>query len=161
MIHVKTREQCVARYGHIDFASRHWPEQAIWIKSLHIPDGMFPNWHVLDTQLPVRSIACNIDIHQPLLQALTAIHDKGLGANLHTFDGCFNIRLVRGSNTHFSAHSYGLALDLNAKTNALGATQGGFYDLPELVKSFKDAGFAWGGDFHGRRDPMHMTWPGW
>jgi hypothetical protein len=151
-----TRVAAEARYGHIDFASRHWPEQSHWIRSLVIPEGMFPNWKVLNTKMPVRAIACNLDLHQPLMAALTAVHNKGLGAQLHTFDGCFNIRMVRGSNAHFSAHSYGLALDINAATNPMGSVLHTTFTA-DFVKCFTDQGFAWGGNFHGRKDPMHFS----
>lgn len=158
--HVKSRAECVARYGHLDFASKHWPDQSKWLKMLVIPDGMFPNWHVLDTKQPVHAIAMNIDCHVPFMTALNLVKAKNLGHLLKTFDGCFNIRLVRGSNTSFSAHSYGLAIDLNASENPLGATHGGFFDHPEFVKCFTDSGFVWGGSFSSRKDSMHFTWPG-
>lgn len=154
----RTREAVVARYGHIDFASRHWADQGKWLKMLPIPLGMFPSWFVLDTGHPVHAIACNSDMHAPLLSALTSVHAKGLAGLLHTFDGCFNIRMVRGTNNAFSAHSYGLAIDLNAGTNVLAQTHGGFYDRPEFVKCFTDQGFDWGGNFHGRKDPMHFSY---
>jgi hypothetical protein len=150
-----------ARYGHIDWASKHWPDQGKWIKALIIPDGWFPNWKVADSSQHVRAISCNIDIHAPLLAALTLVHQGGMGDLLVTYDGALNIRPVRGS-THPSTHSYGLAVDLNAALNPLGATSGGFYKHPEFVKCFTDQGFAWGGNFHNRKDPMHMSraWEG-
>lgn len=154
-----TRDEVVRRYGAIDFASKYWPRKNKFLTMLEVPPG-FPKWHVLDTQIPVRHIACNIDIAQPLLKALNSLLVKNLADKLITFDGCFNIRTVRGSSSLFSAHSYALAIDLNAAQNGLGSTHGGFYAQPEVVKCFKDAGFYWGGDFHGRKDPMHFTWTG-
>lgn len=152
-----TRAQALKRYGAIDFASRQWPQKATWMGMVQVPKGWFPNWKVLDTKHPVQNIYCNKDIHVPLLQALKAIYDGGLGEHLKTFDGCFNIRMVRGSSASPSCHSYGLALDINAATNGLGK-------VPTLhkgiVKAFKDAGFDWGGDFKKRKDGMHFSY-GW
>lgn len=152
-----TRAAAEQRYGHIDFASKHWPERNHWIRSLIIPEGMFPNWKVLNTKIPVKTIACNIDIHGPLMAALNSVHDKGLGGQLKTFDGCFNIRMVRGTRSAFSAHSYGLAVDLNAALNPMGKVLHTTF-TPEFVKCFTDQGFAWGGNFKSRRDPMHFSY---
>ncbi len=155
-----TRAEIVVKYGHIDFASAHWPDKAKWLKTFLVPDGWFPNWHVLDTKMPVHAISCNSDIHQPLANALSDIRTKGLGHLFENFAGCFNIRMVRGSNANFSAHSYGLALDINTHSNPLGSTHGGLYDHPEFVKCWTDHGFTWGGNFHGRKDPMHISFCG-
>lgn len=153
-----TVELAIERYGAIDFASGHWPEQNQWIRILQIPPGMFPKWYVLNTRMPVKHIACNYDIAPPLMRALQAISEGNLQDQLETFDGCFNIRLVRGSSHAMSAHSYGLAIDLNADDNELGQTEGGFYKSPEFVKCFTDQGFDWGGSFHSRKDPMHFSY---
>lgn len=153
-----TRALAQARYGYIDFASKHWTNQGIWLRPVEVPSGWFPNWHVMDTKMLVSHIVCNIDLHGPLLKALESLHNRGLGNHLKNFAGAFNIRMVRGSNTHFSAHSYGLALDINTHDNPLGSTHGGFYDEPGVVACFKEQGFDWGGDFHGRKDPMHFSY---
>lgn len=149
-----------ARYGGIDFSSGHWAEQGKWIQLLDVSELNLPNWHVLGTQLPVRHIACNVDIHEPLMNALKSVLSAGLGNLLRTFDGCFNIRLVRGSATSVSTHSYGLAIDINAGANPLGATSGGFYIYPNFVRCFTEQGFDWGGNFSHRKDPMHFSY-GW
>ena len=153
----KTRAEAVARYGHIDLASAYWPDKNKWIKMFEVPVGWFPNWRVLDTHYVVKHIACNIDTHKPLLAALQSVHDKNLGHVLKTFDGCFNIRKVRGS-AAMSTHSYGLGFDFNASLNPLGSLSGDFGKHPEFIKCFKDQGFDWGGDWSGRKDFMHLSW---
>lgn len=158
MSRVTTRDEAVRRYGEIDFASKYWEKKRDWIVMAEVPKGFFPDWKVLDTDMIVTRIACNIDVRYPLTQALEAVHARGLSHLLKTFDGCFNIRMVRGSNTHFSAHSYGLAIDLNASENGLGSASGGFYDHPDFVDCFRQFGWKWGGDFHGRKDPMHFSY---
>ena len=78
---------------------------------------------------------------------------QGLEKEIKTWDGCFNIRPVRGSRSgRWSLHSFGIALDFNAATNRL-ETKGDMH--PEIVEIFKDFNWAWGGDFR-RSDPMHF-----
>ncbi len=149
-----TRADAEARYGHIDFASKYWPNQGMWISMFKVPDGWFPNWTVLDTGLVVRHIACNIDIHVPLANALADVKAKGLEHELHTFDGCFNIRAVRGS-TLPSTHSYGLGLDFNAATEPMGTNT--THWTPAFIKCFTEQEFDWGGNFTGRKDSMHLS----
>lgn len=170
-----SRAAAIARYGPIDFSTCHWANQSYWIQMLEIPAGSLPNCKVLNSEMPLIHIACNIDIHIPLLAAIKSLNEIGMADKILTFDGCFNIRMVRGSNSAFSAHSYGLAIDLNAAMNKLGQTQsefkvisevdqtmakidGCFYDYPEIVKCFTDEGFDFGGEFHDRKDPMHWSY---
>jgi hypothetical protein len=47
------------------------------------------------------------------------------------------------------------AIDLNPETNALG-TAGDM--SPRVVQVFRHFGFAWGGDFRRRPDPMHFQY---
>jgi hypothetical protein len=143
------------RYGHIDLENRSWAGANTWLTSLDV-SGLGLKWTIMDTGKPVRHILCNADMHIPLLNALQAVKAQGMGDLLKTFDGCFNIRAVRGSSL-FSTHAYGLGIDINAEENPLGSHRGGFYDHPAFVKCFTDQGFDWGGGFHGRKDPMHFS----
>ncbi len=153
------REDAAKKFGAIDFAAGIWPKEHSFLMMAVIPDGWFPDWKVLDTQIPVKHFLVNQDMLTPLMAALHAVKDRGVNPLLlKTFDGCFNIRAVRGSQTHFSWHSYALALDFNAGENPLGAESGGFYDAPAFVKCFTDFGFLWGGNFHARKDPMHFQY---
>lgn len=148
-----TREAAIERYGPIDLASKHWPNANTWIKMLEIPKDTFPNWHVVGTTSPVTHIAANLDIHRPLTQALDLIVNKNIQDQLFTFDGCWNIRPVRNGN-QMSAHSYGLAIDINAESNRLGTPP---TMSQELVNCFTEFGFDWGGHFH-RQDGMHFSY---
>src|SRR5450631_4511268 len=66
--------------------------------------------------------------------------------------GCFNIRNIAGSN-NWSNHSWACAVDLSPSTN-------GFNMKPTIgnivIAAFKAQGAFWGGDYKGRKDPMHF-----
>lgn len=144
----RTRAAAIAHFGAIDLEHAHWPDQSKWMDYLAIPEGFFPG---------ITKIYCNKDIHGPLLAALTEVHTKGLSPVLKTFDGCFNIRAVRGS-SNMSTHAYGLAVDINASINPLASTHGDFTKHLDVVDCFKSQGFDWGGDWNGRKDSMHFSY---
>lgn len=88
----------------------------------------------------------------PLFQNVyRAIVHADLSAKLHSFDGCYNLRNSRGTQK-LSMHSWGIAVDHNAKRNPLGSD--GDIDS-EVVQIFESEGFYWGGNFK-RKDPMHF-----
>lgn len=103
-----------------------------------------------NNKVPYR-VWCNKDMVVPLENAFKNLLERDLLSELHTWNGCFNIRAIRGS-TAMSLHSWGIAFDVNAADNALGAE-------PTLSKAFVDAvceaGFDWGGLFT-RKDGMHF-----
>lgn len=122
----------------------------------------------LEIGLIPRKIYCNKVIIEPLKKAFQSLIERDFVKELKTWDGCFNVRPVRGYEKKYkdamrqkdlslaisllSIHSWGCAIDLNAFENGLGAT-------PKLskgfVKCFTDAGFDWGGNFK-RKDGMHF-----
>lgn len=79
----------------------------------------------------------NAYIEAPLRRAFWNIVDRGLAGELHTYDGCFNIRRMKGGRS-LSVHSWGMAVDFNAATNGFGR-QGDM--SPEFIRCFADAGF--------------------
>ena len=103
-------------------------------------------------------IRCHVDVALPLVAALLAVADTGAGDALQTFDGCFNIRAMRGYEGSrikmYSVHSWGYAVDFNAALNPLGAAP--TMD-DRVVSAFKACGWAWGGEFL-RRDGMHFEY---
>lgn len=101
--------------------------------------------------IPAR-IYCNKLMVKPLTKAFSLIISRGLCDEIRTWDGCFNIRKKRGSWFILSLHSWGLAIDINAAWNKMGATP---TLSKELVACFKDAGFDWGGDWK-KPDGMHF-----
>jgi len=85
---------------------------------------------------------------------LTELEATGYGIKS---SGGFNYRPIRGSKTgKLSEHGKGLAIDLNAETNPLGSE---VTDLPPNVSEIAAKyGLKWGGDFKGRKDPMHFEY---
>lgn len=141
--------EAVSRYGAIE--KDKWDRSLEWCVSLVPPKEL--KWINTATGKPVTKIYCNKDMAPALELALKNVVDRGLADELHSFDGCFCIRRVRGDEK-LSTHAYALAIDANAKTNELG-TDGDM--SPELAKCFTDAGFAHGRTF-ARKDPMHFSY---
>ena len=118
-----------------------------------------------------KRIYCHPLLITPLSNAFGNLIDPARGRmvdELKTWDGCWNLRPIRGyekkyqqlMNTgseelairYLSIHSWACAIDVNASENALGKK-------PKLsngfVKCFTDAGFEWGGNWK-RQDGMHF-----
>lgn len=140
---------------HIDGAARVVTVPAPWRKAnlrpLTIRPGLPPAWLHKDA-LPYFE-------HWRELLAAAALLDR-----IVTNDGGFVPRLMRGRNVPahpggLSLHSYGVALDTNARSNKRG-TRGAQLGEPgcllELVPYAYQAGLVWGGDWLGELcDPMH------
>ena len=131
-----TAKDCLARYGD----PSHEKNMALWDVPAKLEIGVIP-----------KRVYCNKDLIDPLTQAFNNLIATGYVKELKTWDGCFNIRNVRGR-TSPSLHSWGIAIDINAAWNQLGkkpAMTEGF------IKCFTDAGFDWGGLWK-RPDGMHF-----
>jgi len=117
--------------------------------------GFEHDWMTLWTApqgFPFKRIYCNTDVASDLDLIFEGILMEGLEEEIKKFDGCFNIRKVRGSKKRWSLHSFGLAVDFNASTNKMGT----FGDMhPAVVDIFRCYGWVWGGEFK-RKDPMHF-----
>lgn len=117
-----------------------------------------------------KKIWCNAIMIAPLTEVFKNLIKTGLVDELKTWDGCVNIRPVRGHEKifkdlmdagkveaamlHLSIHSWGGAVDVNAFENGLNRDP---KLSPEFVKIWMDAGFDWGGDKRfGRKDGMHF-----
>ena len=142
--------QAIQRYGPIENGI--WQNESQFMV-LH-PIIKFP-WNFEGSE--VVHIYMNKDMVQAFDLACNNLINNDLINNLITFDGCFYIRNVRGY-SDISTHSYGLAIDINAKQNPLG---GPVSFSKDFVKCFTDAGFIWGGDFKTRIDPMHFQFADW
>lgn len=149
--------QAQTRYGTI--TNGLWPLESLHASLWEMPlamAGELYHWLNTATALPVTHIYALTDMHAPLEAALTAVIDLKLASQLQSFDGCHNIRAIRGRPDTQSAHSWAGAIDINAATNALG-TPGDISD--DFAECFMLQGFTWGKRFK-RSDPMHFSWLG-
>jgi len=132
--------QALKKYGKPDLLATQSKNMVMWDVPAELEIGVIP-----------KKIYCNKDMVKPLEQAVANLIQRNHVNELKTWDGCFNIRKIRGGQS-MSLHSWGIAVDVNAFEN-------GLYQIPKLssgfVKCFKDAGFDWGGDFK-RLDGMHF-----
>lgn len=132
--------QALKKYGKPDLLATQSKNMVMWDVPAELEIGVIP-----------KRIYCNKDMVKPLEQAFENLIQRNHVNELKTWDGCFNIRKIRGAQS-MSLHSWGIAVDVNAFEN-------GLYQIPKLssgfVKCFKDAGFDWGGDFK-RLDGMHF-----
>lgn len=110
---------------------------------------------------PVRQIKFHKKAAAALAAAFKEIWDhyghdqKKIDAlGISKYAGAYNPRFIRGSTTKWSNHAYGAAIDLNAEDNGFGKGHG---TIPQpVIDAFKRQGARWGGDYHGRTDPMHF-----
>jgi hypothetical protein len=99
-------------------------------------------------------IYANYIMEEPLRKAFSLIVERGLASELHTYDGCFNIRRMK-SGSSLSVHSWGLAVDFNAAENPFGGSVN-FSDA--FIRCFADAGFEAGALWR-TKDGMHFQLP--
>ncbi len=113
----------------------------------------FPLTLAWDKSRRVNQITCHKRLADIFTATLVAIQTAGLQDKIITFGGCFCFRPQR-TGAKLSAHSWGIAIDLNTESNAQGTA--GNMD-PAIVEIFRNAGFEWGGEWHGKsQDPMHF-----
>lgn len=96
----------------------------------------------------------NADLVAPLEKVLFDLMLTGLHREIKTFDGCYNVRRIRGVANAWSVHSFALAIDLNAATNPLG---GEVTFSPAFLKVWRDNKWILGADFK-RKDGMHFEY---
>ncbi len=114
----------------------------------------------------IGTIRCHRTVAVDLAGALNEIQAAGLAgyidvADTRRYGGCYYPREVRpnGSTTggSISRHTWGMALDVNPSTNAMGDPTPSIDQ--RIVDIFRRWGFAWGGSFT-IPDGMHFEWVG-
>jgi len=143
-----TAAKC-AFYG--DFRAKGWQEK--YLTRIATPFQMYYAKH------PIASILVNKNCASAMLAAFNEIYERcghdqvkvdATGAS--DFGGCFNIRQIAGSK-NYSNHSWACAIDLSPGSNGFNMKS----TLSTVViTAFKRQGALWGGDYKGRKDPMHF-----
>lgn len=109
---------------------------------------------------PLKTLTFHKKAAAALLAALTKVWDyydhsqammNKLGVSKTA--GTFNPRYIRGSTSRWSNHAYGAAIDINAEQNGFNVAGN---IPPVMIAAFKSEGARWGGDYKGRKDPMHF-----
>jgi len=101
------------------------------------------------------TIPCHKNIEQHLFNLFSDYVAKGYEKTYPIYQlGCFVPRhKMSNPNRSLSIHAWGLAIDINWKSNKIG-TLG---DMPHYVVTlFKNYGFNWGGLWTRPKDPMHL-----
>jgi len=102
---------------------------------------------------PLSVIACHALIADRLLAVLDDLKDRHLHHLINTFDGCWVARHMSWDPSRsLSRHSWGIAVDVNARQFPYGSTH---KQDPRLIAAFRRHGFEWGGDWR-TPDPMHF-----
>ena len=100
----------------------------------------------------VHRTRCHKKLVEKFLWVFEQIQAAGLEDECKNYGGIYNNRSVRGG-LRPSTHSWGIAIDLEPQKYPLGSTA----RMPDpVVAIWRAAGFAYGGDFAHRPDPMHF-----
>ena len=120
------------------------------------PDPAWVASNIATGTVPILGgVRCHRLMIPQLSAALSEVVDAGLAKEIRPNDyaGCYVPRFIdRDPRRGLSMHAFGLAVDLNVSSNALG-TRGDMH--PDVVRIFQEWGFTWGG-FWSRPDPMHF-----
>ena len=119
--------------------------QGTYLTTIDLPYTMY-----YDKQ-PVKRMRCHKKVAKAFLNVFNDLlahygEDKLNKLGITTYGGCFNYRLMRGSKTKLSAHSWGTAIDLDANRNTLKETSAtARFARPEykaMIDIFEKHGFA-------------------
>lgn len=106
-------------------------------------------------------IYCHIKIADAIRFLFIELEQLNLLDGIHTWDGLYAPRFIRGSKTILSNHAFGTAFDINAHWNALGAQpaiEGKLGCVYNIVPVANKHGFYWGGHYTKRPDGMHFEY---
>jgi hypothetical protein len=142
IIIMTAQEILTQRYGKPTAASFESKWMVIWKVQVDFP------W------FPKKTIYIHKDFKAKLAIAFTALQQNNLHKEIKTCEGAFNIRLVRGSKSVYSIHSWGCAIDMNANDNPLGAV--GKWSTA-FLHTMEISGVFCGANWIGRKDPMHFA----
>lgn len=118
-------EELKARYG-LPWVSqeekerfeRHW--MCLWsFRDFQLRTGV--TWP--HNSIPFDRIYCNRDILPVLDKTFVYLIKLNLIGEIHSFDGCWNVRMKRRNLNEPSVHSFGIALDFNANLMPFGSKE--------------------------------------
>lgn len=144
-----TNEAKFAYYG--DFREKPWASVNLVRVS--------PPWRMVYEGKPIPGVLCHRRVADSLGRVFAEIwrecgqsQARVYEAGAVDYGGCFNVRKIAGSR-NWSNHSWACAIDLSPDTNGFNAksTLGSV-----VIAAFKAEGWRWGGDYRGRKDPMHF-----
>lgn len=124
-----------------------WEQE--YMDHLRLPFAIPLSWN---KDKSVSNLYCHKVLKPVFKSVFETIKNERLSNRIVSYGGCFNYRSVRLGHK-LSTHSWGIAIDINPETNRMGTT--GDMDS-EIIRIFKDHGFTWGGNWTGRKDPMHF-----
>ncbi|MGQ9676662.1 MAG: M15 family metallopeptidase [Chloroflexota bacterium] len=146
-----------ARFGSFGYSSRGGGRIQIndqgWLKN------------IITVVVPFNGSTQRMQIHRGIAQSIHEVFQeieadhasRGYPYKL-VFDGSFVPRQMASGTGSLSNHAWGIAIDLNAKTNPMRSIRGR-YDLPSwVIDAFRRHGFRWGGDWTSPFDPMHFEY---
>lgn len=112
-------QKLIAKYGNPKNTTKNPKNQA------NFEAKWLTNWvYPADIAAAIPSIGRSLYCHKDLVPVLTKFYreliKRGLHKEIHTQDQCFCVRMIRGSETELSIHSFALAIDLNPDDNPLG-----------------------------------------
>lgn len=118
------------------------------------PDARWVRASIVTARVPILgAVTCHRLMLKQLRGALAEVQAAGLARLIHSYDGCYVPRFIERNPAYpVSLHTWGIAIDLDARTNQRGTR--GTMD-PRVVAIFKRWGFRWGGDWSWT-DPMHF-----
>ncbi|MFZ2149935.1 MAG: M15 family metallopeptidase [Minisyncoccia bacterium] len=95
----------------------------------------------------------------PTLRSIEAAWLAKGGNNFYKINTVFgyNCRAVRNKPGFWSAHSFGLALDINQDANPSGKTLVTDMEASKFYQLFTSAGWGWGGSWNSLKDAMHFS----
>jgi hypothetical protein len=111
--------------------------QTEFLSRITLPFPLTLSW---DKSRTVTQMTCHKLLSGVFTEVFASLHSVNAQEKITSFGGCFNFRPQR-TGTKLSAHSWGIAIDLNPEANAQGTA--GDMD-PGVIKIFRASGFEWG-----------------
>ncbi len=108
-------------------------------------------------------IQCHVKVADAIRFLFVELEQLGLLDDIHTWDGMYCPRFIRGSTKVLSNHAFGTAFDINATWNPIGkepAKEGKLGCLYRIVPIALKHRFYWGGFYSARPDGMHFEYAG-